>query len=51
LDPADGQAAMAANNPIQAFLDCILASVQKEENDNAAAADEDDTMEESKETE
>jgi 26S proteasome regulatory subunit N13 len=46
LDPADGQAALVAHNPIQAFLDCLLASVQKEE---AAAAD--DTMEESKETE
>lgn len=31
LDPADGQEAMAVNNPIQAFLDCILASVKKEE--------------------
>ena len=40
LDPADGQDAMAANNPIQAFLDCILASVQKEK---------DEDMEESKE--
>jgi len=31
LDPADGQDAMAQNNPIQAFLDALLASVQKEE--------------------
>jgi 26S proteasome regulatory subunit N13 len=31
LDPRDGEAALAAGNPIQAFLDCILASVQKEE--------------------
>jgi hypothetical protein len=49
LDPADGQAALVAHNPIQAFLDCLLASVQKEETAGAAAAD--DTMEESKETE
>jgi hypothetical protein len=31
LDPNDGQAALAAGNPIQAFLDCVLASVQKEQ--------------------
>eukprot|EP00545_Synedropsis_sp_CCMP1620_P012105 CAMPEP_0119029724 /NCGR_PEP_ID=MMETSP1176-20130426/40667_1 /TAXON_ID=265551 /ORGANISM="Synedropsis recta cf, Strain CCMP1620" /LENGTH=346 /DNA_ID=CAMNT_0006986077 /DNA_START=47 /DNA_END=1087 /DNA_ORIENTATION=+ len=31
LDPNDGQAALAAGNPIQAFLDCVLASVEKEE--------------------
>jgi len=30
LDPADGNAALAANNPIQAFLDCVLASVEKD---------------------
>lgn len=30
LDPADGQDAIAAGNPVQAFLDCVLASVQKE---------------------
>jgi hypothetical protein len=32
LDPADGQAALnAGKSPIQAFLDCVLASVQKEQ--------------------
>ena len=31
LDAADGQRALAeSNNPIQAFLDCVLASVEKE---------------------
>lgn len=31
LDPADGQDAIAAGNPVQAFLDCVLASVKKEQ--------------------
>jgi len=31
LDPSDGQEAIAANNPVQAFLDCVLASVEKEQ--------------------
>lgn len=31
LDPRDGEAALTSGNPIQAFLDCILASVEKEE--------------------
>lgn len=30
LDPADGQDAMAQNNPIQAFLDALLAKVERE---------------------
>jgi hypothetical protein len=31
LDAADGQPALTeTNNPIQAFLDCVLASVKKE---------------------
>jgi len=30
LDPKDGEASIAAGNPIQAFLDCVLASVEKE---------------------
>lgn len=30
LDPADGNDALAANNPIQAFLDCLLKKVEKE---------------------
>lgn len=42
LDPADGQEAMAANNPIQAFLDCILASVKKEEKDEDMAESKED---------
>ena len=45
LDPADGQEAMAANNPIQAFLDCLLASVKKddeEEKDETMAEQKDD---------
>jgi 26S proteasome regulatory subunit N13 len=36
LDPADGQASMIAQNPIQAFLDCVLAKVEK---DKASAAE------------
>ena len=31
LDPADGEQALRSGNPIQAFLDCVLASVQKED--------------------
>jgi hypothetical protein len=31
LNPADGEEALRSGNPIQAFLDCVLASVQKEE--------------------
>lgn len=30
LDPSDGALSMAVGNPIQAFLDCVLKSVQKE---------------------
>lgn len=45
LDPRDGEAAMAAGNPIQAFLDCILASVTKEE-DESEEETKDDAMEE-----
>lgn len=30
LDPADGQDSMAQNNPIQAFLDALLAKVERE---------------------
>lgn len=49
LDPADGQEAMAANNPIQAFLDCILASVKKD--DENKGEEKDETMAEQKEDE
>jgi 26S proteasome regulatory subunit N13 len=47
LDPADGQAALVANNPIQAFLDCVLAKVQKDEATatSATATDGEDTQE------
>jgi 26S proteasome regulatory subunit N13 len=38
LDPADGQAAMVANNPIQAFLDCVLRKVERDQAAAAAAA-------------
>jgi 26S proteasome regulatory subunit N13 len=44
LDPRDGEAALAAGNPIQAFLDCILASVEKEEETKEETKD--DAMEE-----
>mmetsp|Transcript_13873 Transcript_13873/g.26610 ORF Transcript_13873/g.26610 Transcript_13873/m.26610 type:complete len:390 (+) Transcript_13873:21-1190(+) len=42
LDPADGQQAMASNNPIQAFLDCILASTKKEDDEDMAETKEDE---------
>jgi 26S proteasome regulatory subunit N13 len=36
LDAADGQHALTeSNNPIQAFLDCVLASVKKEEGEES----------------
>ena len=34
LVPSDGQEAIAANNPVQAFLDCVLASVEKEQKED-----------------
>jgi len=34
LDPKDGEASIAVGNPIQAFLDCILASVEKDKKKN-----------------
>jgi UCH-binding domain/Proteasome complex subunit Rpn13 ubiquitin receptor len=34
LDAADGQQSLASGNPIQAFLDCIIQSVEKGKNDN-----------------
>lgn len=39
-DPAHGQEAMAANSPIQAFLDCLAKSVQKEEEEEKQAREE-----------
>ena len=53
LDPADGQDAIAAGNPVQAFLDCVLASVQKEkdetEGNNVAVVDSQANEEEEEE--
>jgi len=49
LDPKDGKAALASGNPVQAFLDCVLNSVEKEEkskDDAPAKEDKNDTMEE-----
>lgn len=52
LDPKDGEQALASGNPVQAFLDCVVASVEKEakeEEGEEKAADEskdDDAMEE-----
>jgi 26S proteasome regulatory subunit N13 len=50
LDPADGQAAMIAQNPIQAFLDCVLAKVEKDKASESVAGGgggggDDDTQE------
>mmetsp|Transcript_17397 Transcript_17397/g.42259 ORF Transcript_17397/g.42259 Transcript_17397/m.42259 type:complete len:400 (+) Transcript_17397:90-1289(+) len=46
LDAADGQAALSAGkSPIQAFLDCVLASVEKESGGDDAAAAADETKE------
>jgi hypothetical protein len=44
LDPADGEEALRSGNPIQAFLDCVLASVEKEKEERT----NEETMEESK---
>jgi len=44
LNPKDGEASLAAGNPIQAFLDCILSSVKKEDESN----EDKNTEEESK---
>jgi 26S proteasome regulatory subunit N13 len=40
LDPADGQAAVAAGNPIQAFLDALLKSVEKDQNQQEETKEE-----------
>mmetsp|Transcript_14773 Transcript_14773/g.21791 ORF Transcript_14773/g.21791 Transcript_14773/m.21791 type:complete len:371 (+) Transcript_14773:91-1203(+) len=40
LDPKDGEASIAVGNPIQAFLDCVLASVKKEKNESTDANNE-----------
>jgi 26S proteasome regulatory subunit N13 len=46
LDPMDGEAALAAGNPIQAFLDCILASVSREEGGETRNEGNEEQMEE-----
>jgi hypothetical protein len=48
LDPQDGQTALAAGNPIQAFLDCVLAAVKKEKEQAEEKEEEtkEDVMEE-----
>jgi hypothetical protein len=43
LDPANGEEALRNGNPIQAFLDCVLASVEKENEES-----KEETMEETK---
>ena len=40
LEPADGQEAMAAGNPIQAFLDALLKKVEREEQQQEEEAKE-----------
>jgi hypothetical protein len=45
LDAAEGQRALSSGqSPIQAFLDCVLASVEKEEGESGEAKDDDDEM-------
>lgn len=48
LDPADGEEALRNGNPIQAFLDCVLASVEKEREESKEETTEEtkDAMEE-----
>ena len=46
----DGERALQSGNPVQAFLDCILASVKKEDEDNENDANDDnDGIDETKE--
>jgi len=42
LSAEDGAIAMASGNPIQAFLDCLLASVQKKEEEEDTKANEEE---------
>ena len=47
LDAKDGEEAITKGNPIQAFLDCIVASVEKEDKkDGETAAEKDDAKKE-----
>lgn len=45
LDPAHGHDAIAAGNPIQAFLECLQASVDKEQEGEEKNEDDDTPME------
>ena len=40
LDPKDGEEALRSGNSIQAFLDCVLASVKQSDNDNESGQEE-----------
>jgi len=42
LSPADGAVAMAAGNPVQAFLDCVLKSVEREQEEKEKSAKDTD---------
>lgn len=46
LKPEDGAAAMASGNPIQAFLDCVLKSVEREKEEKKKDNDGDSEMKE-----
>ena len=46
LDPNHGQAAIASGNPIQAFLDCVVASVENEKEEETKQEEKDNAMEE-----
>lgn len=47
LDASDGQKALAdGKSPIQAFLDCVLASVEKEESEDKKDEEGGDQMKE-----
>ncbi|GAX27658.1 hypothetical protein FisN_13Hh250 [Fistulifera solaris] len=46
LDPADGQDAIAAGNPVQAFLDCVLASVKREKEESKEDEQEEEKQDE-----
>ena len=46
LKPEDGMLAMAAGNPIEAFLQCVLASVQREKDEEVKEEDGDAEMKE-----
>jgi len=43
LDPEDGALSMAVGNPIQAFLDCVLKSIEKEKKSQSSEEEKEDT--------